>query len=82
MGSLLSGRCVEMVVMGLRPAGREECRGENNADERDLGATQSRTTKRGCPWRSAQRRQRIPLLLAHVRTPSQIPELSTTVADR
>ena len=82
MWSLLSGRCVGMVVMGLRSAGREESRGENNAEEGDLGATQSRATKRGCPWRSAQRRQRIPLLLAHVRTPSQIPELSTTVADR
>ena len=47
MWSLLSGRCAGMVVMGLRSAGREECRGENNADERDLGTTQSRATKRG-----------------------------------
>ena len=82
MWSLLSGRCVGMIVMGLRSAGREECRGAHNAEEGDLGATQSRATKSGWPWRSAQRRQRIPLLLARVRTPSQIPDLNTTVADR
>ena len=80
MWSLLSGRCVGMIVMGLRSAGREECRGEDNADERDLSTEQS--DKEGLIVALCATKTEDSLALAHVRTPSQIPELNTTVADR
>ena len=80
MGSLLSGCCVGIVVIRLSSAGREEYRGAHNADEGDLWIAQS--GKEGFSVALCATMAEGSLVLTHVRTPSQIPELSTTVADR
>ena len=67
-------------MKGLRSAGREEYWGAHNAAERDLGTVES--GKEGLSVALCATMTEGPLVLAHVRTPSQIPELSATVADR
>ena len=68
------------MLIRLSSAGREEYRGAHNADEGDLWIEQS--GKEGFSVALCATKTEDSLALAHVRTPSQIPELNTTVADR
>ena len=65
---------------GVKVGGERGVLGAHNAAERDLGTVES--GKEGLSVALCATMTEGPLVLAHVRTPSQIPELSATVADR